>query len=715
MSKPGGRARLGLAPWLMLAIVGLIAAALVAVPQLRWRVHVILLTAAGKIPDLEWADLWGFLSPRSRQSLARLIETRNPYSVIRNPQSSPADIEAGAGLFQAQCAVCHAPDGSGTPRGPALFGREFTHGTSDWAVFRTIRYGVRGTAMAPHPLSETQLWQLVSYIGTLEVPGGASMASSAQDTLAVRPVQYEELQAMGDPTSDWLTYSGSYSSQRHSGLTRITPENVGRLAVRWIHQFAFKGRIETSPIVRDGVMFVTSPPDHVAALDATSGKVLWTYDTNTPGDGGDAGRGKSRGAAIMGSKLFVPAAGARLVALSIDTGTLVWQVKTVANYQVKTVANYEEGYHITGAPLAYRDLVVTGISTGSGGRGFLVAYDTNSGTERWRFFAIPGPGEPGHDTWAGDSWRNGGASTWLTGSYDVEHDLLIWGVGNPIPDYDSAIRRGDNLYSNSAVALRGTTGQLVWHFQFTPSDDHDWDAAQIPILADRRVGDQMERRLLWANHNGFYYVLDRLSGRFLHATPFVKQNWAARIDERGRPVRRVELVSTHKGVLTYPGNNGGTNWWSPTYDPALARFFVPALEQGLVFFPTGRTGSQDSAALSWPRERASPFYTAVRALDAETGTLVWEHRREPRLVDPEMGGLLSTKTGLVFGGDQSMFFALDSKSGELLWSFPTGGHIAAAPVTYMVNGEQFVVIAAGSDLVAFALPPAPQAKTPSRR
>ena len=704
MSRPGGRGRPRLARWLTLAIVGLIAVVVMAVPPLRWRVHLVVLTAAGKIPDLGWADLLSFLSPRSPQSLARLIETRNPYSVIRNPRSSPADVEAGAGLFRSRCAVCHAPDGGGTPRGPALFGREFRQGTSDWAVFRTIRSGVPGTAMAAYPLSETELWELVSYIGTLEAPDGVAVAASPRQTPAVRPVQYEELQATRDPTGDWLTYSGSYSSRRHSLLTEITPENVSRLAVRWIHQFPVKGRTETSPIVRDGVMFVTSPPDHVAALDASSGKVLWTYETGgAPRDGRDAGPGRSRGAAIMGRKLFVPTADARLVALSVDTGSPVWQARTVANYK--------EGYYITGAPLAYRDLVVTGISTGSGGRGFLAAYDADTGAERWRFHTIPGPGEPGHDTWAGDSWRNGGASTWLTGSYDVEHDLLIWGVGNPKPDYDSAVRRGDNLYSNSVVALRGTTGQLVWHFQFTPDDDHDWDSAQIPVLADRRVGETIGKHLLWANRNGFYYVLDRPTGRFLNARPFVKQSWAERIDERGRPVRRVESAPTQKGVLTYPGSTGGTNWWSPTYDPALDRFFVPALERGLVFFPARRMGPQDAAAQSWPRERASPLYTAVRALDAGTGALAWEYRREPRLVDAEMGGLLSTKTGLVFGGDQSTFFALDSRTGELRWSFPTGGHIAAAPVTCMVNGEQLVVIAAGGDLVAFALPPA---KAPSR-
>ncbi len=688
-----------IASWIVLALVALVAGSVIAIAPLRWRAQVVALTAAGQIPDIEWMDVLAFLSPRSPQSLARLIDTRNPYAVIRNPRSSPLDLDAGAELFRARCTVCHAPDGGGTPMGPALFGREFTHGVSDWAVFRTIRSGVPAAGMPAHPLSETELWQLVGYVGTLDVAGRTAMAPSDRSSFTVKPVPYEELRATVHPTRDWLTYSGSYSGQRHSALTQITPDNVGRLAVRWIHQFPVKGRNETSPIVRDGVMFVTSPPGHVAALDAASGKVRWTYDITTTSHGGHAGP-VNRGAAIMGDKVFVPTSDGRLFALSMASGSVVWQVRIVAGR--------EEGYRITGAPLTYRDLVVTGVRTDSGGRGFLVAYEADTGKERWRFFTIPAPGERGHETWAGDSWRNGGATTWLTGSYDAEQDLLIWGVGNPKPDYDATVREGDNLYSNSVVALRGTTGERVWHFQFTPGDDHDWDSAQIPVLADRRAGEKIEKHLLWANRNGFYYVLDRPSGRFLTATPFVRQNWAARIDERGRPVRRVESAPTPQGVLTYPGNTGGTNWWSPTYDSSLDLFFVPALEQGLVFFRARREARGDASSQSAPSARAAPFYTAVRALAAGTGRLVWEYRREPRRVDPEMGGLLSTKTGLVFGGDQGTFFALDSRSGRPLWSFSSGGHIAAAPVTYMVNGEQFVAIATGGDLVAFALPPGPK-------
>src|SRR3989441_9908389 len=343
---------------------------------------------------------------------------------------------------------------------------------------------------------------------------------------------------------------------------------------------------------------------------------------------------------------------ARLVALSAATGALQWEV---------TVADDPKRYAISAAPLAYRDLVVTGVATPDmvrGGQGFIAAYDANSGKERWRFVTIPKPGEPGSETWAGSSWREGGAPTWLTGSYDPELDLLIWAVGNPKPDYDAAARRGDNLNSNSAVALRGSTGELVWHFQFTPADDHDWDANQIPVLADRKGVHRTEKRLLWANRNGFYYVLDRVSGKYLNAAPFVHQTWTDGLDPQGRPKPLSNSSRNREGFILYPGYGGATNWWSPSLDPALNLMFVPVLERGMVYFT-----SSHPTAIS-----GRPFYTAVRALDAWTGRKVWEYRRQPRLDHPEMGGVLSTRGGIVFGGDQGTFFALGSRTGAPLCS-----------------------------------------------
>jgi alcohol dehydrogenase (cytochrome c) len=277
--------------------------------------------------------------------------------------------------------------------------------------------------------------------------------------------------------------------------------------------------------------------------------------------------------------------------------------------------------------------------------------------------------------------------------------LLFWGVGNPKPDYDAGDREGDNLYSNSVIALNGSTGELEWYFQFTPADDKDWDANQMPVLADRAIEGRDRKLLLWANRNGFYYVLDRITGEYLTGTPFVEQNWAKGLDSKGRPIV-AQVDRGLNGELLYPGNVGGTNWWPPTYDEERGLMIVPTLEQGMVYFPS---------LASPPRASGRSFYTAVRALDATTGRLVWERRHEPRFTENGTGGLLSTAGGLVFGGDRGTFFALDASDGRRLWSAETGSRINAAPMTYAVNGEQFVAIAAGGVLVAFRLPRSLQA------
>jgi alcohol dehydrogenase (cytochrome c) len=302
--------------------------------------------------------------------------------------------------------------------------------------------------------------------------------------------------------------------------------------------------------------------------------------------GGEFGAAANRGVAILDDKVFFGTVDAHLIAVSAATGALQWDA---------TVVDEPKRYAISAAPLAFRDLVVTGVATPDaipGGRGFIAAYDVNTGKERWRFGTIPQPGEPGHESWADDSWREGGAPTWLTGSYDPELDLLIWGVGNPKPVFDRAARRGDNLYTNSAVALRGSTGALVWYFQFTPADDHDWDANQIPVLADRRTPAGTRKGVLWANRNGFYYVLDRTSGKFLTAAPFVRQTWTDGLDPQGRPKPLSDSSRARKGFVLYPGSVGGTNWWSPSFDPASSLMLVPVLEQGMVYFMSGSSPPQ---------------------------------------------------------------------------------------------------------------------------
>jgi alcohol dehydrogenase (cytochrome c) len=341
------------------------------------------------------------------------------------------------------------------------------------------------------------------------------------------------------------------------------------------------------------------------------------------------------------------------------------------------------------------DLVVIGTGFKQG-HGMLHAYDAATGKERWVFNSVAQPGDPHHDSWPGDSWREGGAATWMTGTYDPESDLLFWGIGNPKPDYDASVRHGDNLYTNSIVALKASTGKLAWYFQFTPGDDHDWDSNQVPVLADITTPAGVQKVLLVANRNGFLYELDRATGKFLKATPFARENWTAGIDAHGRPIRLPPSEADDKGRLVYPSNLGATNWWPPTFDPQLKLLFVPVFEHGMVFFQSGN---------SFPADNREPFYAGVRALDPQTGAIVWEHKHNPRLGIRAVGGLLSTQGGLVFGGDANLFFALSARSGDALWSLDTGGHIAAAPVAYEVGGEQFIAVAAGRDLLVFGLPP----------
>jgi len=436
----------------------------------------------------------------------------------------------------------------------------------------------------------------------------------------------------------------------------------------------------------------------VIALDARSGKIIWEFHDAVPGDVRLCCTSATRGLAILGDKLFVGTADARLIALSARTGTRLWQVPIVKDYR--------EGYSITGAPIAFRDLVVTGVSGGDYPiRGFIAAFDVTTGKERWRFETIPAPGQKGHESWAGDSWRHGGGATWMTGSYDVRDDVLYWGVGNAAPDFDASSRRGDDLYTDSVVGLRGTTGQLLWHFQFTPGDDHDWDSNQVPVIVDRSQS-PVPHELLWANRNGYFYALDRDTGNFVLGTPFVRQSWASSLSEQGRPVRIASAEPTPKGALVYPGVAGGTQWWPPSYDPDLDLMFVPALDRGAVFFLQSGTSPEAGELYTGGATSSVPgleSHADVLAISAKDGSIVWDHRAVTTAGDLHPAGLLSTRGGLVFASDDQLFYALDSRDGQLLWSFPTGARIAAAPVTYAVDGMQYVSLAAGRVIISFAL------------
>ncbi len=674
--------------------VGALAAILVVLiaawvtPAVRLRALALGLDLTGRIPDLSVRDLIPMLRPKAQElQLGRLLDTRNPYAVVMVPPLSAAQKAAGQRLYGDQCAGCHAPDGTGGPGAPALVGRTLAHGDTPWAMYRTIRDGVAGTGMPPHPFSREHLWELVAYVRSMRAPAqGTQIPAEMRAKLDGVNVPYAELARTAHAGNDWLTYGGSYGADRFSTLDQINTRNVAALALRWL--YAFPGdqwKIECSPLERNGILYVTGPAGQVLALDALTGATLWEHDHPFKVIGGGEGpRGQNRGVALLGNRVFVGTWDSTLSALSAATGKVLW---------TQRVGKYP-GTYISSAPLAFGDLVVVGIgSPANDGREYLTAYDARTGQQRWRFMTIPAPGQPGHDTWTGDSWRTGGAGPWMTGSYDPTTDTLYWGVGNPRPDFDPATREGDNLYSDSIVALRGSTGQLLWYFQSTPGDTHDWDATQVPMIADRSVDGHETRRVVWANRNGFYYVVDRTTGAFVRGVPFARENWASGLDAHGRPILAPASRSL-QGKVVFPSANGATNWWPPSYDPDLGLTLIPVLEEGMTFFPTSET---------LPASEMS-FYTAVRAVDTYTGKLVWEHRERERTGEHTVSGMLSTHGGLVFAAADGQFFALDARSGKTLWSAGVAGTTFAAPVTFSVSGQQFVSVIIGRSLLTFALP-----------
>jgi alcohol dehydrogenase (cytochrome c) len=507
-------------------------------------------------------------------------------------------------------------------------------------------------------------------------------------------VSYDRLRHAEAEPGNWLTYSGSYAGHRYSPLAELTPKSVAGLKAAWVYQVAEKTRLETSPIVIDGILYITEVPHAVTAIDGRTGRALWRWHRPPAKDMALCCAHVNRGLAVLGDALFHVTLDNHLVALDLRTGTERWDV---------VLADRALGYSSTGAPLALRDKVVVGIGGGEFGiRGFIDAYDPKTGARLWRFDTIPGPGEPGHETWAGESWRHGGGGTWLTGSYDPELDLLYWGTGNPSPDYNGDDRAGDNLYTDSLVAVDATTGKLRWHFQYTPHDLHDWDSNQVPMLVDAKVDGKPRRLVVQANRNAFYYVLDRETGAFLAGTPFAKQTWATGLDAKGRPILVPNMEPSAEGTLVYPGLGGGTNWYSPSYSPRTGLVYVPARDDYAqtffkmkmewaprVLFESGVTRNQEGVDSSG----------AVKALEAATGKLRWEFKYPVR----PTGGLLSTAGGLVFGGNHDgYFFALDAASGEPLWRFPTGGAIDANPVSFLVDGKQHVAIASAQCLFVFS-------------
>jgi alcohol dehydrogenase (cytochrome c) len=663
--------------------------------SISWRLQLYQRKLGGGLGDLSWKELVEFTAGRDRFAIGRPIsEGRSIEAAVTNPYTSTDDHRLGAQLFHARCIECHGNDASGGAHGPSLLRPTFDHGDSDFAVYKVLRDGILGTPMAPTHLSFDERWRLVGYLRTLQHRFLAKAARPAPEI----SVTAEDIRFAGQRTDQWLTYSGSLNGMRFTPLAQITAANVNRLRLKWVRQLATEATItEATPLVINGVMYFSEPVNNVVALDVRTGALLWRVERELPADLPVCCGRVNRGLAARGGALFLGTLDGHLLALDASTGNTLWDA---------TVADPSKGYSITVAPLAFRDSVVVGISGGEYGiRGFLAAYDVHSGKQQWKFYTIPAPGEPGHESWQNDAWRTGGGPTWVTGSYDPEHDLLYWGVGNPAPDYQGAVRPGDNLYTDSVIALHAASGRLAWHFQFTPHDEHDWDSNQTPILTDLVVRGTKRQVICWANRNGFYYVLDRVTGEFLTATAFSKLNWASGTDSRGRPILTDSGQVTMGGALTYPGVGGATNWQPPAFNPKLGSIFIPANEQGSVFTKTAKDEverGQQGLYVGSGAANSTGIIPFVRSLDAATGKRRWEYA-SPLITRGAGGftGLLATGGGLVFGASGGTIFALDAASGKERWRLFLGGNTFAPPISFTIDGRQVIAIAAGRAMFVF--------------
>ena len=594
------------------------------------------------------------------------------------PLAAAAFAQDPAQIFKTTCAGCHGLDSMGGEHAPAI-----NLGRPDSEVLQLIQNGIPSSGMPAFGkrLTSEQIQNLITYLRRLQ-PIDAWLAVEAKLPLDLRSSE-----------GSWPSYNGDYTGRRYSSLKQITPDNISALRAQWVFHSPNSNRLEVTPLVVNGTMFVTSAND-AFALDARTGRELWHYKRPiTEGLIDDASAHHSRGAAIWGSRLYIETDNAHLLCLDAQSGKLLWDVPYVER---------NKNYGATSVPLVVKDKVLVGTSGGDDGvRGFLAAFDAATGKEAWRFWTIPGPGEFGSSSWPGDMYLRGGATTWMPGAYDPDLNTIYWTTGNPAPDFDGAPRPGDDLYTDCVLALDPDTGKLKWYFQFTPHDLYDYDATQTPVLIDTP-----HQLLVQANRNGFVYVLDRTNGKFLSATPFVKKlNWATGIDKHGRPIR-TNVMPSKEGTVVCPDMTGATNWFSPSYNPATRLLYFMALENCQKYFLEPQEFAEGKAFYATgvkkiPGERGQKILTAF---NPETGQFAWRYPQAGE--GNSWAGTMTTASGLVFfGNDSEGFEAVDAKTGKPLWRFQTGQSLHASPMSYSVNGNQYVAIAAGSDIFSFAIAP----------
>lgn len=634
---------------------------------------------------------------------------------------SAQNVDSGRKAFVTRCASCHGTDGNGGELGPAIAARAILR--TDDELRMVLRAGFPAAGMPPFStLSDAEAADLVAFVRTLKprtstVPvrspftlsdgrvldglvlnrthGDVQVLDAKQRIQLLRPEgnRYRAVTSQ----ADWPSYNGGPDGSRYSPLAQIDRSNVERLAPKWMFTLPNTSRLQVTPVVVGGVMYVTSA-NECWAIDAGSGREIWRYQRpRTKGLIGNAAGGVNRGVGVAGDRLFMVTDHAHVIALDRHTGALLWDTE---------MADWRQNYNATGAPLPVGNLVITGTSGGDEGvRGFVGAYDQATGKEVWRFWTVPAPGERGSETWQGKGIAHPGGSTWMTGAYDPQLDTVYWTVGNPGPDLIGDDRLGDNLYTDSVVALDAKTGALKWHFQFTPHDVWDYDAQEPTALVDTTWQGKPRKLLVQANRNGFLYVLDRTTGEFLSGGGFIKNiTWASGLDPRGRPIRVPGMAPSPEGKRVCPSLDGATNWYSSSFNPLTNLYYVQTNDKCGIFTRTDQEWAAGRGFMGGSFRQApnEPAQRLLRAIDIRTGKVAWEVPQTGNV--NSWGGVLSTAGRVVFFGDDSgAFAAVDAENGRRLWSFQTSQLWKASPMTYVFDNQQYVAVASGSTIIAFGL------------
>jgi alcohol dehydrogenase (cytochrome c) len=628
----------------------------------------------------------------------------------------------GRTIFETRCSRCHGADGNGGELGPAIRGRLASH--DDQQLRTLIREGLPAQGMPPVGVAEPEMGPLVAFLrglqrqaprvepvrGTFHTTAGKTLEgeilNQGFDDVQLRTADHSLhlLRRAGDryrevtSQTDWPGYNGDPGGNRYTKLAQITKANIGQLSARWMFTLPNTARLQVTPAVVGGIMYV-SAANECYALDAGSGREIWHYRrARTRGMPGDAAGGTNRGVATAGRRVFMVTDNAHLIALDRFNGELVWETE---------MADWHLNYFATSAPLAVGNLVVAGTGGGEhGARGFVAAFDQSTGKEAWRFWTVPLPGEPAADTWGGKGIAHGGAPAWFTGTYDAELDTLYWPTGNPSAEYYGDDRAGDNLYSDCILALDAKTGKLKWHYQGTPHDLWDWDATETPVVLNAAWQGAPRKLLLHANRNGFFYMFDRTDGKLLLAKPFVRNlTWASGVGPDGRPIKNPNQEPSPAGTKVCPSQDGATNWFSPSFNPATGLYYVQTFEKCSVYTkadPGAWTPGKEYLGGSQKRPEGEKPERILKAIDIQSGKISWQ-LPQPGPAE-SWGGTLTTATGLViFGAEGGALMAADASSGKPLWSFNTNQLWKASPMTYEFDGKQFIAIAAGSSIIAFGI------------